>query len=382
MATPNNLPAEVSSFVGREQQLAELRRLLHRSRLITLTGPGGAGKTRLALRLAGEVMDHYPDGVRLVELAPVTDSRLLEQTVATAFGAREQRRHTIVEVLLQTLATSRTLLVLDGCEHLVESCADLVGRMLQACPRLTVIVTSREPLGLTGEVIWRTPSLTVPPAGDGDRPELLMQSEAVRLFVERARLSRPGLELDSSSSPAVAQICARLEGIPLAIELAAGLARVLTFDDILLRLHDRFRLLTGGSRTALPRHQTLRAAVDWSYGLLSPEEKDLFIQLSVFAGGFELAAAEGVADGTSGDVLSTLTRLVDKSLVVAEPGAARQTRYRMLDTIREYAFEKLHDGDEAEIRRRHGQHFLEFTRRGHTELRGRHQLDWLNRLDE
>ena len=385
MTSPNNLPAEVSSFVGREQQLAELRRLLHRSRLITLTGPGGAGKTRLALRLAGEVLDHYPDGVRLVELAPVTDSRLLEQTVATAFGAREQRRHTIVEVLLQTLATSRTLLVLDGCEHLVESCADLVGRMLQACPRLTVIVTSREPLGLTGEVIWRTPSLTVPPAGDGDRPELLMQSEAVRLFVERARLSRPGLELDSSSSPAVAQICARLEGIPLAIELAAGLARVLTFEDILVRLRDRFRLLTGGSRTALPRHQTLRAAVDWSYGLLSPVEKQLLMELSVFAGGFDLTAAEAVAGSDSveaSDVLPLVSRLVDKSLVVAEPGAAQQTRYRMLDTIREYSYEKLHEGDEGEIRRRHSHHFLDFCKRGHAELRARNQLDWLNRFTE
>ena len=382
MATPNNLPAEVSSFVGREHQLAELRRLLHRSRLVTLTGPGGAGKTRLALRLAGDLIQRHRDGVFLIELAPVLDARLLELTVATACGVREQRKRPILEVLLKTLATSRMLLVLDGCEHLVEPCAALVGRIQRSCPKVTVLITSREPLGLPGEVIWRTPSLSIPDTAGGTRPEMLLQSEAVRLFVERARLSRPGLELDATSSPAVAQICARLEGIPLAIELAAGLARVLTFDDILLRLHDRFRLLTGGSRTALPRHQTLRAAVDWSYGLLSPEEKDLFIQLSVFAGGFELAAAEGVADGTSGDVLSTLTRLVDKSLVVAEPGAARQTRYRMLDTIREYAFEKLHDGDEAEIRRRHGQHFLEFTRRGHTELRGRHQLDWLNRLDE
>ena len=378
MATPNNLPAEV----GREHQLAELRRLLHRSRLITLTGPGGAGKTRLALRLAGDLIDRHRDGVFLIELAPVTDARLLELTVATACGVREQRKRPILEVLLKTLATSRMLLVLDGCEHLVEPCAALVGRIQRSCPKVTVLVTSREPLGLPGEVIWRTPSLSVPEAAGGTRPEMLLQSEAVRLFVERARLSRPGLELDATSSPSVAQICARLEGIPLAIELAAGLARVLTFEDILLRLHDRFRLLTGGSRTALPRHQTLRAAVDWSYGLLSAEEKDLFIQLSVFAGGFDLAAAEGVADRTSGDALSILTRLVDKSLVAAEPGAARQNRYRMLDTIREYALEKLHDGDEAAVRRRHSKHFLAFTRRGHTELRGRQQLDWLNRLDE
>ena len=382
MATPNNLPAEVSSFVGREHQLAELRRLLHRSRLVTLTGPGGAGKTRLALRLAGDLIERYRDGVFLIELAPVTDARLLELTVATACGVREQRKRPILEILLKTLASSRMLLVLDGCEHLVEPCAALVGRIQRSCPKVTVLVTSREPLGLPGEVIWRTPSLTIPEMAGGTRPEILLQSEAVRLFMERARLSRPGVELNASSSPSVAQICARLEGIPLAIELAAGLSRVLTFEDILLRLHDRFRLLTGGSRTALPRHQTLRAAVDWSYGLLSTAEKGLFIQLSVFAGGFDFAAAEGVADGTSDDVLSILTRLVDKSLVVAEPGAARQTRYRMLDTIREYAFEKLHDGDEVEVRRRHSKHFLEFTGRGHTELRGRHQLDWLNRLDE
>jgi len=382
MATPNNLPAEVSSFVGREHQLAELRRLLHRSRLVTLTGPGGAGKTRLALRLAGDLIERHRDGVFLIELAPVTDARLLELTVATACGVREQRTRPILEVLLKTLASSRMLLVLDGCEHLVDPCAALVSRIQRSCPKVTVIVTSREPLGLAGEVIWRTPSLTIPETAGGTRPEILLQSEAVRLFIERARLSRPGFELDATSSPSVAQICARLEGIPLAIELAAGLARVLSFEDILLRLHDRFRLLTGGSRAALPRHQTLRAAVDWSYGLLGTEEKDLLIRLSVFAGGFDLAAAEAVADGRAGDVLSILTRLVDKSLVVAEPGAARQTRYRMLDTIREYAFEKLLERGERDIRERHSLHFLEFCQRGRLELRGRNQNDWLKRLDE
>jgi non-specific serine/threonine protein kinase len=238
---------------------------------------------------------------------------------------------------------------------------------------------------LPGEVIWRVPSLTVPPAGDGQRPELLLQSEAVRLFIERARLSRPALELDSSISPAVAQICVRLEGIPLAIELAAGLARVLTFEDILARLHDRFRLLTGGSRTALPRHQTLRAAVDWSFDLLSAEERELLVRLSVFGGGFDLAAAEAVAADESLDsthVLQLLSRLVDKSLVVAEEGGAQRTRYRMLDTIREYALEKLLLDGEAAIRHRHSLYFVQWCKRAHAELRSRDQVVWLRRLDE
>ncbi len=383
--TPNNLPAEVSSFVGREQPLADLRKLLHKSRLVTLTGPGGAGKTRLALRVATEVLERYPDGVRLVELATVTDARLLEQTVASVCGIREHRRRPLLEVITKALAARHVLLILDGCEHLVDPCAELVSRLQRACPRLSVMITSREPLGLPGEVIWRVPSLTIPPAGDGQRPELLLQSEAVRLFIERARLSRPTLELDSSISPAVAQICVRLEGIPLAIELAAGLARVLTFEDILARLHDRFRLLTGGSRTALPRHQTLRAAVDWSFGLLSIEERELLVRLSVFAGGFDLAAAEAIAADEAldpGRVLRLLTRLVDKSLVVADEGGAQRTRHRMLDTIREYALEKLQSGDEAAIRHRHSLYFVHWCKRAHAELRFKDQVIWLKRLDE
>ncbi len=385
VSTPSNLPAEVSSFVGREKPLAELRKLLHKARLVTLTGPGGAGKTRLALRVAAEVVDRHPDGVWLVELGAVTDARLLEQTVASACGIREQRKRPLVEHLARTLASSRVLLILDGCEHLVEPAAALVSRLQRSCPHLTVLVTSREPLGLPGEVIWRIPSLTVPAAAGGDRPELLLQSEAVRLFVERARLSRPNLELDATTSPAVAQICVRLEGIPLAIELAAGLARVLTFDDILARLHDRFRLLTGGSRTALPRHQTLRAAVDWSFGLLGADERTLLVRLSVFAGGFDLGAAEAIAGGEGIDptlLLALLSRLVDKSLVVAEEDWARRTRYRMLDTIREYAREKLEPADEADIRGRHSRHFARWAYGARAGLRSRDQVDWLKRLDE
>jgi len=383
--TPNNLPAELSSFVGRETQLAELRRLLRRSRLITLTGPGGAGKTRLALRLATEVLNHYPDGVWLVELAALTQPDLLDQTIAAACGIIEKRKDRVIDVVVEGLAGRRILLVLDGCEHLVDACAASVSLLLRSCNQLTIIVTSREPIGVAGELIWRTPSLSVPRAGDEGRPELLLESEAVRLFVERARLSRPGFELDATESAAVAQICARLEGIPLAIELAAGLSRVMALEEIRDRLQDRFRLLTGGSRSALPRHQTLRQAVDWSYGLLSAPESALFARLGLFAGGFELAAAEALAGPTSvetGDVLPVLTRLVDKSLVAAEPVGHGRTRYRMLDTIREYALEKLLGSDEAEVRQLHAQYFLTWCSKATAALGSAEQMQWLERLDE
>ena len=382
MTTPNNLPAELSSFVGREPQLAELRRLLRKSRLITLTGPGGAGKTRLALRLSTEVLDRHPDGAWLVDLAALGDARLLEQTVASACGILEERHRPVVEVLIEGLADRNVLIILDGCEHLVEACADLGGRLLRSCPKLTVLATSREPLGVPGELIWRTPSLSLPTLEESGRPELMLESEAVRLFVERARLSRPGFELDdSSTASAVAQICRRLEGIPLAIELAASLARVMSIEEILERLKDRFRLLTGGSRTALPRHQTLRQAVDWSYGLLSSEEKALLERLALFAGGFDLAAAEAVAPGEA-TALPLLLRLVDKSLVVAEAADPAHTRYRMLDTIREYAIEKLQQSGETEGRRRHAGYFVDWSGRAAYELSSRDQARWLKRVDD
>ncbi len=385
MSTPNNLPAQLSSFVGREHQLAELRQLLRKSRLITLTGPGGSGKTRLALRLAAEVLDKYPDGVWLAELATLNDSRLLEQTVASACGVREELLRPMLEVLVERLGAHRTMLILDSCEHLVDQCAVLVGSVLRSCPKLTILVTSREPLGVPGELIWRTPSLSVPSMEDADRPELLLASDAVRLYVERAELGRPGFQLDRAASRAVAQICARLEGMPLAIELAASLAGVMTQEETLERLHDRFRLLTGGSRTALPRHQTLRAAVDWSYGLLSDAERELLARLSVFAGGFDLAAAEGIAASESIDpptVLPLLSRLVHKSLVVADHGETQRTRYRMLDTIREYAADKLQPGDEHEIRRRHSRYYVHWCSQANADLRSHEQVAWLRRLDD
>jgi len=385
LTTPNNLPAELTSFVGRGPQLAELRRQLHRSRLITLTGPGGAGKTRLALRLARESLDRYRDGVWLVDLAAVGDEQLLEHTVASACGIKEDSKRPILEAIASSIAASRVLIVLDGCEHLVESCAAMMSRLLRSCPKLTALITSREPLGVTGEVIWRTPSLTLPHPEDGGHPELLLESEAIRLFLDRARLSRPHFELDSTSAAPVTQICIRLEGIPLAIELAAGLNGVMTVEEILEGLRDRFRLLTGGSRTTLPRHQTLRQAVDWSYGLLTAMEQALFARLSVFAGGFDLAAAEAVAarDPVEGaQMLSILSRLVHKSLVGVEPGRAPTTRYRMLDTIREFALEKVPQGEHAELRRRHAIYFGEWSTRATDELESAEQFSWLQRLDE
>jgi predicted ATPase len=386
VSTPNNLPSELSSFVGRERQLAELRRLLRKWRLITLTGPGGAGKTRLALRLAANVLDRHPDGVWLVDLAALNDARLLEQTVASACGVREQSLRPMLDVLVEHLGARQTLLVLDSCEHLVDTSAALAESLLRSCPKLTILVTSREPLGVPGELIWRTPSLSLPRSEDGHRSELVLESEAVRLYIDRAQMSRAGFYVDNAdTAAAVAQICSRLEGMPLAIELAASLTRVMTPEEILDRLRDRFRLLTGGSRSALPRHQTLRKAVDWSYGLLSPAEKTLLARLSVFAGDFGLAAAEAVAQDEPldpGGVLQVLSRLVDKSLVSAETAASKGTRYRVLDTIREYAMEKLQEGDEADVRHRHASYYVAYCGRAAKELRGVDPLPWLARLDE
>lgn len=379
MEAPNNLPAELTSFIGREPQLAELRRLLRKSRLITLTGPGGAGKTRLALRLTAGVLRFYPGGAWLVELGALSDPGLLERAVASACGIREEKRRPVIELLVKELTGQRSLLIFDGAEHLVDACAVVAGQLLRACPELTLIVTSREPIGVRGEVIWRTPSLTIPSPGSDDRTEVLLKSEAVRLFIDRARLAQPRFRLERAMSGELADLSVRLEGIPLAIELAAGLADAMTVSEIRERLNDRFRLLTGGSRSSVPRHQTLRQAVDWSYDLLSRAEQALFVRLAVFAGGFTAQAAEAVGGA---DRLPTLIRLVDKSLVVAEGRGLPTTRYRLLDTLREYAFDKLQHDELVEARLAHAAYYLEFCRGAAPRLRLPEQIQWLQKIED
>lgn len=291
---PNNLPRQVTSFVGREREIAEVRRLLGTTRLLTLTGSGGAGKTRLSLQVAADLLDEYADGVWLTELASLSDPALVPQSVASALGVREEPGRALVETLTDWLKSRTLLLLLDNCEHLLTACAQLADTLLKACPNLHILASSREGLGITGETTYRIPSLSLPDAKEAATPESLSQYESVRLFIERAVAASPSFQVTNQNAPAVAQLCVRLDGIPLAIGLAAARIRALSVDQIAQRLDDRFRLLTGGSRTALPRQQTLRALIDWSYDLLSDEEKTLLRRLSVFAGGWTLEAAEAV----------------------------------------------------------------------------------------
>jgi predicted ATPase len=339
----HNLPLQLNSFVGRGREMAEIETLLADRRLLTLTGPGGSGKTRLALAVTSEVAEWFGDGVWLVELASLSDPDLLPQAVASVLGVRETPSAPLVDALVAYLEPRNVLLVLDNCEHLIEACASLAEALLRRCPDLRVLATSREALGVAGETLFAVPPLTLP---DPHRPsgvEGLPRYEASRLFVERARAVKPDFSLSEENAMAIAQICYRLDGMPLAIELAAARIRVLSVEQISTRLDDSFRLLTGGGRSMLARQRTLRATMDWSYGLLDPQEKELFRRLAVFAGGFTLGEAEAVCAGEGlgrGEVLDLLTSLVDKSLVlVAERDG--EARYRLLETVRQYASEKL-----------------------------------------
>jgi predicted ATPase/DNA-binding XRE family transcriptional regulator len=364
---PSNLPVQLTSFIGRECELVELMALLSTARLITLTGSGGVGKTRLALEVAVRLLDRFRDGVWLVELAPLTDPARVPQTVAVMLGLRDEPGRDIQDTLLEHLSARECLLILDNCEHLIAACARFVDAVLRHTPRVRVIASSREALGIAGEVPWRVPSLAVPEPKELVEASQLVNYAGVQLFVERAAVVSPGFALAAQNADAVRQICYRLDGIPLAIELAAARMRALPVETIVQRLNDRFRLLTGGSRTALPRQQTLRATIDWSYALLGEVERVLLRRLSVFQGGFTLEAAEPVcADADAGaeiqsaDVLDVLTALVDKSLVQysATAGAGR---YWLLETIRQYGREKLLESEPdagQAVRDRHLAYFV------------------------
>ncbi|MCI0553195.1 MAG: tetratricopeptide repeat protein [Anaerolineae bacterium] len=382
---PHNLPLQVTSFIGREKEMTEVKRLLWDSRLVTLTGPGGTGKSRLSLQIAADFLELYPDGAWLVELAPLADPALLPQTVANVLGIRESSGHPIMSLLTDHLRTKELLLILDNCEHLVEACAQLVDTLLKACPHILILASSREVLGIAGEATFRVPSLSTPDARRLPSFETLTQYEAVRLFIERAEMALPGFTVTKDNAPAIAQICYRLDGIPLAIELAAARVQVLRIEQIAARLDNRFRLLTGGSRTALPRHQTLRSLIDWSYDLLPQPERALLGRLSVFAGGWSLEAAEAICigDGIEPDeVLDLLIQLVNKSLVNSDHAQSAEARYRLLETIRQYARDKLLEAGGGErIRDQHLEFFLKLAERAEPELRGPNQVTLLDMLE-
>jgi predicted ATPase/DNA-binding SARP family transcriptional activator/DNA-binding CsgD family transcriptional regulator len=386
----HNLPAPRTSFVGREREMVQVKRTLSMTRLLTLTGAGGTGKTRLALEVARDLVGTYPDGLWLVELAPLSEGELVAQEVAGALGVSESPDQALSDTLVDALGDHELLLVLDNCEHLVEAAAQLVDALLNSCPRLRVLATSREPLGVGGEVIWQVAPLSVPATMDGESnggstAESLMRYEAVRLFVDRARLRLPDFELTQGNAEAVARVCRKLAGIPLVIELATARMGALAVEQVAQRLEDSLALLTGGSRTAAPRQQTLRATLDWSYDLLSEVEQALFRRLSVFAGGWTLEAAEAVCSGgviEHEDVLDLLGGLVDKSLVVAGASTGGAVRYRMLEPVRQYAQEKLDESGEAnEMQNRHTAFYFAVAEEAEPELAGPQQGVWVERLE-
>jgi predicted ATPase/class 3 adenylate cyclase len=406
-AFAHNLPAQVTSFIGREQAMTKVKELLSTTRLLTLTGSGGCGKTRLAQQVAAELLEEYADGVWLVELAPLADPALVPQAVATPLGLREQPGIPLLQTLAEALKSKRLLLILDNCEHLLAACAALVEGLLRSCPQVQILASSREGLNIPGEQTYHVPSLSLPPLVESGKwrvesptktdptdpsglstlnPQLstLLSSEAVQLFVDRAVAGQSTFAVTPQNAPAIAQVCRRLDGIPLAIELAAARVRSLPVEQITARLDDRFRLLTGGSRTALPRQQTLRALIDWSYDLLAETERALLRRLSVFAGGWTLQAAEAVCAGEvieAYEVLDLLSRLVDKSLVVYEERHG-EGRYRLLETVRQYSRDRLLEaGEAARVRGCHLRFFVQFAEEAEQRLEGAELKEWLDRLE-
>lgn len=380
---PNNLPTQLTSFIGRRDEIAAIKRYLTKTHLLTLTGSGGTGKTRLSLQVAAELLHTFKDGVWFVEFAPITDPDLVTHTVAGTLGVREERGRSLMSTLLDWFSDKEVLLVLDNCEHLLDACAKFADALLRGSHDIRILSSSREALGIAGETAYRVPSLPTPDRKESLDAEQLQECESARLFIERASQILPTFQITNANSTAVSQICQRLDGIPLAIELAAARVKVLSVEQISERLDDRFRLLTGGSRTALPRQQTLRALIDWSYQLLSEQERLLFRRLAVFVGGWTLESAEAVCgfDGIDAvELLDLLTHLVDKSLVLVET-TGKESRYHRLETIRQYAREKLFETEEAaQLRDRHLDYFRTLAEKAEVEILNSNQIAWLERL--
>jgi predicted ATPase/class 3 adenylate cyclase len=389
-STRHNLPVQLTSFIGREKVIADVIHLLKKARMVTLTGPGGTGKTRLSIQVANELLDQCPDGIWFVELAPLSDPLLIPRTTAIAIGLRDEPQRPVIDMLCDFLREKKMIIILDNCEHLIEACAQFADTLLHACPQIRILASSREALGIAGETTYLVPSLALPHIQNLPPVESLSQYEAIKLFIDRATSAIPRFTLTDENASSIAQICQRLDGIPLAIELAAGKIRALSPGQIAQRLDDRFRLLTSGSRTAFPRHQTLQAAIEWSYNLLAPSEQILFRKLSVFIGGWTLEAAESVCSDKDTNtkntprlegILGLLIQLINKSLITTEERNG-EVRYHMLETIHQYAHEELLKSDDmTKVQTNHLDFLVKLSEEAEPKLLGKDQLIWLDRLE-
>jgi len=374
----NNLPIQLTGFIGREKEIGEIKKLLSTGRILTLVGPGGTGKTRLSMQVAAETMDDFDDGVLLVELAPISDPSLIPFTIARTLKINEEPGQDTEITLVNYLKDKSTLIILDNCEHLIEACAVLTEKLLKKCSNLKIIATSREALKCEGEMMYKVLSLTHPQPEDKNTPLELSQYEAVRLFIERALSVNPSFRVTNENAPALAQICFQLDGIPLAIELAAARTRLMPLDKICEKLEHRFKLLTGGRRTALPRQQTLKALIDWSYDLLTEDEKILFKKLAVFSGGWTFEAAEIICEDGQYDLMDTHSNLQDKSLINSTD-VSGTIRFSLLESVRQYAREK-YDGNE-DIYRKHFLYFKDLSDYGNLNAKNITQIKWIRMIE-
>ncbi len=380
-AYKHNLPVQLTSFVGRETEVEQIKTHLKSTRLLTLLGPGGTGKTRLSMQAAAEVIESFPDGVWFIELASLTDPDLLAGQVALTLRVQDQAGRTTEQALRDYLRLKELLLIFDNVEHMVRESAELVETLLRSCPKVKIMVTGREALFIGGETTIQIPSLSLPKKNGSINLEEISACESVKLFLERARAALPGFQLSISNGQAVAEIALRLDGIPLALELAAARLRMMSVEQIAARLSDRFRLLTGGQRTALPRQQTLQALIDWSWNLLEEDEKTLFRRLSVFAGGWTLEAAEAVAGYDGLDVFFAMEQLVNKSLILVDRSQNGAVRYRRLESIRQYGRDRLFESGEGEtVRAQHAAYYLDFAEEAGPELQGPNSPEWFRHL--